>query len=397
MRIETALHELSRQRGEPELQRRLRHTSSSRPQSQGRHSDCIGDDLHSEHKIVVEQLIVDGNNDASEFVCQICQTHLIGCRPKQTSCSHLFCGDCISKWQVAHKQMQTWVSRARVAEVAPTCPVCKTPIRAESDLHAVCPEGKGDRAMLWKRLVATPIVCARSAACDPAGRCKWVGTYGTYQLHIRSCIIAPAEGPAAQVRLERSIAPAAATTHPRDAPEPVAAEVSVKATVEQDEAKVQVQEGGGDIRTSSRWDAAGSCAYSSRRRPARSPPRRALAIAKASPATPRVQAGSHGQDAGDTPTVASGSSAGSGLGRGDDASGWHVRRDEPEAFEAFAVHWQAASMAAQAQAAREAMQAQARWHAQVRAYWHAHFLWRPPQAQWPQPASTFGESFAHVG
>jgi hypothetical protein len=143
-----------------------------------------------EVKVLAEQLVADasveGGDITSEFVCKICQTHVVGCQPKLTSCSHLFCGDCISKWFAVQPGCQSWAGRAKGAGSVP-CPVCKEPLRADKDLHTVCSEGKGGSAFLWQMLSSTRIVCANHSKCRKGGRCDWEGDYGSYQEHIRHC------------------------------------------------------------------------------------------------------------------------------------------------------------------------------------------------------------------
>jgi hypothetical protein len=143
-----------------------------------------------EVKVLAEQLIADasaeGGDVTSEFVCKICQTHVVGCQPKLTTCSHLFCGDCISKWFAVQPSCQSWAGRAKGAGSVP-CPVCKEPLRADKDLHTVCSGGKGGSAFLWQMLSSTRIICANHSKCRKGGRCDWEGDYGSYQEHIRHC------------------------------------------------------------------------------------------------------------------------------------------------------------------------------------------------------------------
>mmetsp|Transcript_21591 Transcript_21591/g.54016 ORF Transcript_21591/g.54016 Transcript_21591/m.54016 type:complete len:579 (-) Transcript_21591:91-1827(-) len=147
-----------------------------------------------EVKVLAEQLVADvageGGDLMSEFVCKICQTHVVGCQPKLTRCSHLFCGDCISKWFAVQPGCQSWAGRAKGAGSVP-CPVCKEPLRADKDLHPVCKGGQGGSAFLWQMLSATRIVCANHPKCNKQGCCDWEGDYGSYQEHIRTCANAP--------------------------------------------------------------------------------------------------------------------------------------------------------------------------------------------------------------
>lgn len=168
---------------------------------EARHHTLSGHSSSSEHdveegldnlevKVLAEQLLKDGDDDASEFICQICQICVVGREPKLTQCSHLFCGDCISKWLSVQKGSQTWAGRAQLAGSVP-CPVCKEPIRQDHDLHVVSAEGQGGSAVLWQILAATRIVCGNHPKCCPKGRCNWTGTYGNYQQHIRVCMNLP--------------------------------------------------------------------------------------------------------------------------------------------------------------------------------------------------------------
>jgi len=142
----------------------------------------------SEVKVGVEQLVKDESVDmqmVEEFVCKICLTHVVGCTPQMTCCSHLFCGDCLAQWFAMHAGNQSWAQRAQSKGSVP-CPVCKEPL-SDNVLHAVRAEGEGGSALLWQMLCDTKIMCASHHDCNPEGRCNWVGTYGTYQHHVREC------------------------------------------------------------------------------------------------------------------------------------------------------------------------------------------------------------------
>lgn len=147
-------------------------------------------------KVFVEQLMESAAEGglAAEFICKICQIHVVGANPKMTRCSHLFCGDCISKWFAVQPGSQSWAGRAKGAGSVP-CPVCKEPLRSDEDLHRVCPGGRS--AFLWQMLSATRIVCANNPKCRTDGRCDWQGECGIYQEHIRTCQNVPLGFPVA--------------------------------------------------------------------------------------------------------------------------------------------------------------------------------------------------------
>jgi len=147
-----------------------------------------------EAKVLVEQLAPGVGDIASDLICQICQLHVVGCEPKMTTCSHLFCGDCIAKWLEVHPSCQSWATRMKSGGVVP-CPVCKEPLRADRDLYPVCAGGPGGSGMLWEFLAATKIVCVKHPSCTPGGTCGWEGTYGNYQEHVRAGCPQPLERP----------------------------------------------------------------------------------------------------------------------------------------------------------------------------------------------------------
>lgn len=142
----------------------------------------------SEVKVSVDQLVYD-NADSElleEFKCKICLVNLVGCGPRLTRCSHLFCGDCIEQWFTAHPSNKTWAQRAKDGASVP-CPVCKEPLLKEQDLHPVGPNGDGGSKILYQMLSNTQIVCANHPTCNSDGKCTWSGEYGSYQDHIRCC------------------------------------------------------------------------------------------------------------------------------------------------------------------------------------------------------------------
>lgn len=160
-----------------------------------------------EIKVQEEQLL----SEAAEFICKICQIHVAGCGPKLTSCSHLFCGDCIATWFNQHPDNQTWAQRARSAgpdRVVP-CPVCKQPLNEKRDLYPVCGvTSRSENLLLWRMLSSLKIVCANHQKVRPDGKCDWVGEYGSYQKHASQCknqSMSDAETPAVQPTSVRTV------------------------------------------------------------------------------------------------------------------------------------------------------------------------------------------------
>jgi len=122
-----------------------------------------------------------------EFTCKICLSHLVGCGPVLTRCAHLFCGDCMGQWFTMQPGNKTWAQRAHGGGTVP-CPTCKEPLHKE-DLHAVCRDGDGshESKVLYGMLSNTRIVCANNPKFGESGNCNWIGEYGSYQDHVRSC------------------------------------------------------------------------------------------------------------------------------------------------------------------------------------------------------------------
>jgi len=139
-----------------------------------------------EVKVQEDQLL----SEAEEFICKICQIHVVGCSPKLTSCSHLFCGDCIAQWFSQHPESQTWAQRARAAgpERVVPCPVCKQPLNEKRDLYPVCGvTSRSENLLLWRMLSSLKIMCANHPKVNPEGTCDWIGEYGSYQKHVWQC------------------------------------------------------------------------------------------------------------------------------------------------------------------------------------------------------------------
>eukprot|EP00930_Biecheleria_cincta_P081313 TRINITY_DN7015_c0_g2_i1.p1 TRINITY_DN7015_c0_g2~~TRINITY_DN7015_c0_g2_i1.p1 ORF type:complete len:886 (+),score=201.87 TRINITY_DN7015_c0_g2_i1:100-2757(+) len=139
-----------------------------------------------EVKVQEDQLL----GEAEEFICKICQIHVVGCSPKLTSCSHLFCGDCIAQWFAQHPESQTWAQRAKAAgpERVVPCPVCKQPLNEKRDLYPVCGvTSRSENLLLWRMLSSLKIMCSNHPKVRSDGKCDWIGEYGSYQKHAERC------------------------------------------------------------------------------------------------------------------------------------------------------------------------------------------------------------------
>jgi len=161
--------------------------------------DCVerqvsGESMAGEHisevKVTVDQVLLEDGIDTDlvgEFTCKICLSHLVGCGPVLTRCAHLFCGDCIGQWFTMQPGNKTWAQRAQGGGTVP-CPTCKEPLHKE-DLHTVSHEGDGshESKVLHRMLSDTRIVCANNPKFGESGNCNWIGDYGSYQDHVRSC------------------------------------------------------------------------------------------------------------------------------------------------------------------------------------------------------------------
>jgi hypothetical protein len=139
-------------------------------------SDC------QDMKVGAEQLVSD-DDFADEFVCNICLVHVVGCGPKLTKCSHLFCGDCLHQWFMQHPGNQTWAQRAKSGGCVP-CPVCKTALNKDTDVFPVEEHGDGDSAILWQMIQGLQVKCDGRQCAD--GCCSWIGKLGNFQQHLQS-------------------------------------------------------------------------------------------------------------------------------------------------------------------------------------------------------------------
>lgn len=160
---------------------------SSEPKADPKEKRLLDDINLDEEKVQEDQLI----SEAEEFICKICQIHVVGCSPKLTNCSHLFCGDCIAQWFAQHPESQTWAQRAKTAgpdRVVP-CPVCKQPLNEKKDLYPVCgATSRSENLLLWRMLSSLKIMCVNHVKVRADGKCPWIGEYGQYQKHIASCL-----------------------------------------------------------------------------------------------------------------------------------------------------------------------------------------------------------------
>jgi len=145
--------------------------------------------VHKEAKVQWDQMkreTADDSNMLEEFICKICQVHIVGCGPKLARCSHLFCGDCIGTWFKVQPRSLSWAQRAQSGGLVP-CPVCKEPLHEERDLFDVCATGQNESALLYRLLSGVKIVCANNPQCRADGKCTWTGEYGCYQKHLQIC------------------------------------------------------------------------------------------------------------------------------------------------------------------------------------------------------------------
>mmetsp|Transcript_47567 Transcript_47567/g.85909 ORF Transcript_47567/g.85909 Transcript_47567/m.85909 type:complete len:374 (-) Transcript_47567:82-1203(-) len=145
-----------------------------------------------EVKVQWNQLVRDEDTEVvpvDELICKICQVHVVGCKPKLSICSHLFCGDCIEKWFDVHPGIQSWAQRAKLSgpggRVVP-CPVCKVQLQEGRDLYPVCAAGEGMSSQLWQIIASLKIACHNHPSVQPGGKCNWIGEYGSYHEHLKA-------------------------------------------------------------------------------------------------------------------------------------------------------------------------------------------------------------------
>lgn len=51
----------------------------------------------------------------------------------------------------------------------------------------MCRDGEGGSKLLYHMLSKTRVMCANNPKCSEHGKCNWIGDYGSYQEHIRTC------------------------------------------------------------------------------------------------------------------------------------------------------------------------------------------------------------------
>jgi len=130
-------------------------------------------------------------NEAPEFICKICQIHVVGATPTLTKCSHLFCGDCITEWFARQPSFRSWAQVAKSSGVEATvpCPVCKTNLRDKQDLHPLSSSSqKSECLLLWRMLCSLKIRCINHPSVNGKGSCDWVGEYRNYEAHAQMCL-----------------------------------------------------------------------------------------------------------------------------------------------------------------------------------------------------------------
>jgi len=137
----------------------------------------------SEGKVFADQLINE-EKFATEFICQICQTHVVGNNPKLTKCSHLFCGDCLADWFTKHQSQNT----KKINRSVP-CPACASSLRKETDVFLI----EKNSALLWRMLQGLKVKCDSKQGPCVGKCCKWTGEYADYGRHLQAAADATAE------------------------------------------------------------------------------------------------------------------------------------------------------------------------------------------------------------
>lgn len=164
-------------------------TNQSLPKESGYFKEFMFSLIEGE-KVKKDQLV----GDCEEFVCKICCEHVIGASPVLTRCSHLFCGDCFSRWAENCPVQQSWAQKVRKANRgahAVPCPVCDEMLDVHSDVDDICKDPSSGanvvhRRMLW-RLLHSLKLCCKNNPERKGGSCQWVGMYGEYHEHIGQC------------------------------------------------------------------------------------------------------------------------------------------------------------------------------------------------------------------
>lgn len=135
--------------------------------------------------------VINGEKFASEFVCQICRTHVVGNDPKLTKCSHMFCGDCLADWFIKHPDSNSSDGNAFLP-----CPTCDTALDKDTDVFPI--EKKSP--LLWRMLRGLKVKCdSKQGPCVGKG-CKWTGEYADYWQHLKAVADANAKAEEHEVK-----------------------------------------------------------------------------------------------------------------------------------------------------------------------------------------------------
>lgn len=137
---------------------------------------CPGDQFAEK---VSQNQLSNTKDFMDELVCKIC-FNVVGCNPKLTKCSHLFCGDCLEHWFASHPGNQTWAQRAKTAGAVP-CPICKTLLQKQEDVFPLKKDGKCSSGLLWRMVGGLSVQCCKA---HDGGICSWNGAYSAYSEHL---------------------------------------------------------------------------------------------------------------------------------------------------------------------------------------------------------------------
>jgi len=112
-------------------------------------------------------------NEMDDFVCKIC-TEVMH-QPVMTSCAHIFCGSCFSRW-VEYQRGGAGKSLPSVP-----CPACMTQLKKD-DVIAL----KDGAGLVWRLYCSQKVRCANHS--DHGGACHWIGPLTEYQDHMHRCV-----------------------------------------------------------------------------------------------------------------------------------------------------------------------------------------------------------------